>query len=786
MRKVITKVIGATKHILVKVFIIVGITIAISGSVKKTSTAAEAGLTVKAIDYYHSTMTLQVNNQDKVIYFTDSTKKKWETVPGEINSDATITLDISWIPMTRDYVINFKGDYSTAILSVTIPKQVTNFKASFSTLKGLVSFTNAENRGIEWRKKGSTSWNTLDLGTVATDLSNYYTNGVQLIYRLSPVNGTSAGIPGARASNEVSVNIPKKIAAPSISINGSKFSIPVKKGISYRKENSDGTYTGWTDMTSTTELLISNVAPEVLYNGNTGNQKKVTMQFRTSATSTSQISNITTLDIPIQKVAPVTDLNGITLNYTSATTLSLIVKSASSINPYEYTIILKDKALNYQTAIWKTISSGSLVSINSTTAPAGSHIYIRLKSIVATDTVDFALASVETDITGSGGVKYPSAAQVNQLTTLVSTAGVCQTGNSSSYLIFYLYSPTSTTVSAIDLYDAYGNSKGTVTCKSTVSANSKSTSVDDKYIITTSITSTTAVDAITEEALYAYITLANQEVIKSTANAGISLYLYPCTVINNPSETGYTADFKRIYKSSDNNDASSFQFCLDFGMEKVIDPSGINKFSAESTAISTMKYNGYLLVKGVDYTVEYGSYMNDDKLVVATAKVTVNVASMEKSTTITTLNQALPLVITLNNNEVLDNDVAITMIRTAVLDNTPIAWSITEGSLPEKTPSTVTNTDGSTTTTTKEVITYTITLTLFSDSYEVSVANVTWGDYSVFGSATITKGKATIYLSNAKINKLVTNSTDTKNIVITLSNGYVIESGCKLTILNAN
>jgi hypothetical protein len=54
------------------------------------------------------------------------------------------------------------------------------------------------------------------------------------------------------------------------------------------------------------------------------------------------------------------------------------------------------------------------------------------------------------------------------------------------------------------------------------------------------------------------------------------------------------------------------------------------------------------------------------------------------------------------------------------------------------------------------------------------------------GSANVTAGKATIYLSNAKINKLTTSSTDTKNIVITLSNGFVINSGCKLTIIKAH
>jgi len=144
------------------------------------------------------------------------------------------------------------------------------------------------------------------------------------------------------------------------------------------------------------------------------------------------------------------------------------------------------------------------------------------------------------------------------------------------------------------------------------------------------------------------------------------------------------------------------------------------------------------------------------------------------------------MIIELNNKEILADDIYITLVSTATMKNIPISWSISEGSLKETKASTKTNTDGSTTTVTEEVISYIIDLTLFDNSYEVSISDVTWGDLSILGSASVTAGKATIYLSNAKINKLVTNSTDTKNIVITLSNGFVIGNGCKLTIIKSS
>ncbi len=751
----------------------------------KSSSAAQASIQVREINYYNSTITLQCDSRDTVIWFSDSAKKKWEALPIPTPGSQTVTMDFSWISASSNYTLHFKGDYSENIVAVTIPKQATNFKVSFNKLKGTVTFTNAGNRTIQWRKKGSSTWKVLNVDTHNTEISQYFTNGAQLYYRLAPVNGTASSNSGMRASTEVQLTIPKKTAAPKININGSRFSIPVKKGMAYRKLNGEGVLSEWTSITGTKDLLLSELAPEIFYQANTTGKEAV-LQFRMNASSSAQVSNITTVTIQAQRPAPSEDTHGISLTYTSSSTLSLTVKAASSTLPFEYTIVGKGRELDYRTASWKTISSSSAVSISKSSAPEGSRIYVRQQAMEATETSAYQLPSVELNLTGSNGVVYPPAAKATQLTNLVSTAGVCRTDNSQGYLTFFLYSPTQTTVASIELYDAYGNSKGSVPSKSAVSVNTNSTGPEDRYLITTRITSTANVDSLTEEILYANITLANQEVIRSSATQGILLYLYPATVVHNPATQDYTTNFRRIYQSIDPKDAASFKFQLDFGTAKVPDPTGINQYSSVATAISSMKYNGHLLVADQDYTVTYGSYTEEDGSSVATATVTVNVVSLEKAPAVTVTDQALPLTISLNNGELLEEDIFITLIRTATIDDIPIAWSITEGSLKEKATSVVTNPDGSTTTTTQDVTTYTITLTLFDSSYGVSVANVTWGDVSIFSSATISKGKAMISLSNAKINKLTTSSTDTKNIVITLSNGYVINSGCKLTILNAD
>ena len=263
------------------------------------------------------------------------------------------------------------------------------------------------------------------------------------------------------------------------------------------------------------------------------------------------------------------------------------------------------------------------------------------------------------------------------------------------------------------------------------------------------------------------------------------MYLYPKTTVNNPTEKDFTKDFKRIYLSNVAEDASSFKFKLDLGTKYVIDTTEVGKYTSTPTMISSINFDNYTLVSGTDYSVAYGSYVDDNNETIATATVTVNVASFEGSSLIDTANTATPLEIILNNNEVLDEEVKITLTNTATLKDIPIAWSITEGSLKETKTTTVTNPDNSTSTVTEEVITYTLELSIFDSSYSVSVSEVTWGGTSIFGSAKVSGGKATIYLSNAKINKLSTDSTTTNNVVITLSNGFTIRTGCKLTILNA-
>lgn len=749
--------------------------------------ADDEKIKVKEINYNNSTITLRVNDKDTQVYVSNSLKKTWDTIEGDISSNNTIKMDISWISASSNYTLCFKGNHSTDITKVVIPKQVSNFRAKFDKAKSTIKFSNYGTRTIEWKKKNSSTWNTVNVSSISKELSYLYSNGATVMFRLAPVNGTSNTDVGCRPSKEISITIPKKASAPPITINGSKFIIPVKGKTAYRTKEADGTTSNWTTLNTSKNLLLKDIASEAMYTSASATQKEVTLQFRTNASSSSQVSNITTVVVPIQEGPPSADKYGISLKYTSSSTCSLQVKAASTTVPFEYTIVKADEELNYQSCSWTSITSSSAISISSTAAPKGCHIYVRKKSIEASENVDFALASAELDVTSASSVTYPDALVTSKLTTLITTAGVCRTNNTSKYLTFTLYSPIETTVSSVDFYDTYGNKKGSVATKSTVASNTNGTGTDDKYIITTKITSTENVDNVTKEKLYAKIIMTNTDTIMSTDTSGVILYLYPNTVVNNPTtDDDYTSNFSRIYMSKETTDNSSFKFRLDLGTDKVIDASAVESYTSEATAISSISFNGYTLVKDTDYKVIYGSYVNEDGTNVPSATVTVNISEFEKTAASSSImDKAEPLKITLNNGEILNNSVNIKLVSTATIDNMPIAWSIMEGSLKETETKTETDTSGNKTTVTKDVVTYTITLTLSNKSYGVGISDVTWGGISILGSSTVSGGKATIYLSNAKINKLTTASTTTNNIVITLSNGYVISSGCKLTIIDA-
>ncbi len=125
---------------------------------------ASAKLALDSIDYKESTMTIVSDSNDSILYFSDKKMKKWDTSLSSFSTDSVTgvtkcVMDISWIAVTKDYEITFKGDQSKTesdVLHVTIPKQVKNFKAKYDKKTGNVIFTNQGARTVQYRKKNTT------------------------------------------------------------------------------------------------------------------------------------------------------------------------------------------------------------------------------------------------------------------------------------------------------------------------------------------------------------------------------------------------------------------------------------------------------------------------------------------------------------------------------------------------------------------------------------------------------------------------------------------------------
>ena len=61
------------------------------------------------INYENSTITIGTNSGDTSLYFSDKNKQKWETAMDAF-VNGKCTMDISWVSVTKDYVMTFKGD----------------------------------------------------------------------------------------------------------------------------------------------------------------------------------------------------------------------------------------------------------------------------------------------------------------------------------------------------------------------------------------------------------------------------------------------------------------------------------------------------------------------------------------------------------------------------------------------------------------------------------------------------------------------------------------------------
>ncbi len=780
------------------------------GAVK---TQASSSVSVKEVNYNDSTITVQMSAEDSILLISDSKGRKWEAIPLDMEVDNTVTMDISWISTTKDYTLALKGDASAEPVRIIIPKQSTGLRAAYDTFSGTVTFT-GETGSIEWRNKEGITWSDLpDEATLKTQLDTMCAYGATLAFRTKGVNGTGIANPGTRPGKEVLVSVPKKIAAPAIKINDATLTIAVNEDMQYRAADSKGNPLSaqWTDVAREEDMPLAELAGSSMVSHQGENPTEVSyIQFRTKATASKQVSNTTTIEIPAQTDIKDADMAKIKVVYTSSTSFEIRVPFAGTTTPYEYCIINTDAQADGVTInstediTWKVINSTSPVPISrdKNNAGDGSLVYVRKKATGALGQSGYSLASPAHLI---ATVKYPGEVSTSNggLTWLTTVAGRCNANNPDGYLSFELYSPTESVVSEIRFVDvvSIGTTRDTLKRSSNdftsvVTLNpAPGASEDKKYVITTTIKSTSKLDSFANDSdtrkMVAYITLEDStEAFESNDERGIGLYILPASKVNNPSGSAkrgdmisiaqqlgwqnynpdtdqieYSTSFERIANSE--NDPDEFRIKVDIGTRNV--PSdAVGVFTNEPVTVTAIKAEGYTFTEGTGegcgFTVEYADTLNDCNEEARMAVLVVSAGALERS--IGTRNAAVNLSIVLSNGETLTDCASVTFRETASIVGGPYAWTITENSLDES----------------DKRVEKTVSLKIFRSNYNVSLLTAEWDGHNVTSSIDQVGADITVTFSNKFINTIDVDTTKTNNLTFTFSNGFVLETGFSLTI----
>ncbi len=792
--------------------------------------AATGSVSVESVDYSDSTITLKMSSADHMIFLSNATQKKWEYVPAIITdhgSYKTAKMDISWVSLSTNYVMSFKGDVSTEPIKVTIPKRDNSLKVTYNMSTGKMNFTNAGTKTIEWKKRDCMEWTDYNEQTFEAQLAAFIDNGASLMFRVKGTNGSGADA-GSRPGKEVTVNIPKKSTAPTIVIDDSKMSIALKKGMAYRYVNENGypvnEQSGWTEITSDCRKTLADLAPAAMYNAGQA-AKDVYIQFYKKATSSSQMSKYRTIKIPAQPSLSTADLSAENslIEYTSATSFKLTFKTAGENNVLEYCIITKTmqdygvmiEDLSNDSITWTAVSSQTpIVKSKETDSKLtdGSQIYFRKKAVKSLGEEGYQIASPAQLL---GTVHYPTGAVTESFTLLQTIEGMCKDG--SNPLSFSFKSDTRGEIETIQFRTSGGNAMGTAKFTVTIGEN------DDKtYSYNVKLTDISGITR-SDNVLYAYIYFKGEPTndptkasIRSSEEGGIGLYIYPKSEINNPlgnQELSHVADklgwdnydpytdkikfstaIKRVYLSNREDDQKDFRVKVDFGTlyKPNLDAEEKETYTGSEVEVREIKYDGVKL-DASDYTVEYFSDKNSDNKDYRVAVITLHADKIEQHAMIDDRDKDTSVYIYLTNDEVITSGLTMNLQKTATVKNT--SFNFTEGGLEAWTTIKTTDSQGNVSEKKERNLEkyYTINLTIPSglggkQDYDVSVLTVTWNGSNILYDIDDSLGHTIkVTLDSDLLNKLTGFSTAvTYPIVIEFTNGYVISNGITMTINPAN
>lgn len=770
------------------------------------ASAAGSGITVESVDYSNSTVVFDITGEDTGLYISDAKQKKWEYIPIIKDVDGKVKLDFSWIPASKDYTLSVKGNVSTEPFRIVFPKQETKFKATYSIETGEITFTNDNGRPVQWRKKNGYHWEDVsDMAALKERFSTMISNGASLVFRLAPVNGSGTQ-GGLRPSKEVNITIPKKTAAPKITVNDTLMAIAVTKDTEYRYTDRNGIPTepenGWKGFEKNENVQLLTIAGRALYSTDNTEPVEQYIQFRTKASKSRQISNNTTVKIPAQEKLTEEEIASFGLEYISASAFTIKAGLASEKQPYEYCIVGKksvDDGIDLTTPeklSWKAITSADVITISNTknAYDNGSMVYIRRKASGSLGEDEYKIAS--DTYTLSTGLNYPGNATADGTSEFERVVGTCRKENSESHIQFSLYCPGNAVITKLKFGKDDSDSKelGADDFKSVVTENENPQGTDDKYIITTTIYST--------KTLESYVTANNNEEITLTGTYCIGNTTEYCdfdgsplkltlkaashiilpgdalkeTIASKVSELadidriGFTRAINRVYMSNRKYGQNGYTDNADHDIFRALIKLGAKEDTP--VTVNQVKYDG---VSVMEYVSTYTFDDEDDRYII----IEMDADRIEDMPGITQTDTAVPVYITLNNGEILSE---LTMKLTSSAKLKDGSTGATFDPSVVKAYKTVSNENGGTTEEPNRdyYIEYRVNISGYEDLLALSA---TFNGRSVVYDIDSAQGR--IYLSIEKIQEYAAQfgATQTGFVEITFSNGFKITKGYRLTLL---
>lgn len=333
------------------------------------------------IDYVDEMAYVTAGTGGSTKFYFSTDQKTWEMLDSN-------TLDISSLLSSKQITVYFKGNKDTYSSPIILPAEDKTFTAAYTIVDGVgrIQYTSA--LAIEYRKGSNGAWKTAYNSMLTAP---YELKGATLYFRTVAIAATGVNA-GTRAGKIVSVKIPKRPAAPSVKVDGSKLCISgLKSGVTQYRVGDTATWTTFMALSSSNKNSLELTG---LFGGSTTSNVAIPagiIELRTSGAGKKLNSATKVLEIPMQRIISSTAV--------SVTGSALSITDGDSKNAYEYTIVAYGQTVNMYTAKWKSVSSNKSIIIPN--VAKGDKVLVRLKSTTNTLTKQVIPASTyfETTIT---------------------------------------------------------------------------------------------------------------------------------------------------------------------------------------------------------------------------------------------------------------------------------------------------------------------------------------------------------------------------------------------------